>query len=223
MYRFFCSVWVFVATAGGAWSQEDSVPRVDSARAKIHVATRIRAGLDLSRLFMSATQRDFLGAEGSLDININQWIYEAHLGYAAHSQRLKTWTPESKGLYASIGMGRNVFADNQNILSFGGRLAASQYSFQPTAVQLQEPQFDQNATVTLEKTQNTAIWLELVGSMKAQIFGWMLMGFDIRIKPRLYAGSEGFQPYAIPGYGLYQNQISYGFNYFVFVNLPTRK
>ncbi|HRH36645.1 MAG TPA: DUF6048 family protein, partial [Catalimonadaceae bacterium] len=43
---------------------------------EIHKGLRI--GVDVSRLFMSATQRQFRGAEFSLDYNVGKWIAGMH-------------------------------------------------------------------------------------------------------------------------------------------------
>ena len=204
-------------------AQRDSTYVKDSASKLSPVIPKIRIGFDLSRLFLSATRNDFKGLEGSVDVNFKQHIFECHIGYANHSQKLEAYKPISSGPYISIGYGKNVFAESDNILSLGGRLAASSFGFQPTEVKMIDAYSQVEMVQDLEKRNSTVIWAEFVTAIRAKIFGMVLMGFEVRLKGRLHAKAEGYQPYSVPGYGFYSGKTSVGFNYFVFINLPTKK
>jgi hypothetical protein len=223
MFRFFYSLVLMLGIFAQAEAQKDSLVGKDTSQIKTKVKPKIRMGVDISRLFLTATRSDFRGTELSFDVNFGQKIYEAHLGYAAHSQVLGNYKPVSEGIYFSAGMLKNLFADNNNILGFGGRLAASSYSYQATNVLFKDALSGLETRADLTKNQNLAVWFEAVGSLRAQVYGWLLMGFEVRMKPRLFSKVTGDAPYAIPGYGLYKNGMSFGFNYFLYLNLPTRK
>lgn len=187
---------------------------------EIHKGLRI--GVDVSRLFMSATQRQFRGAEFSLDYNVGKWIADLHLGGARNEQQVKNFIPVSSGYFGSIGISRNLFSDPSNILSFGGRLAYSQYTYQPTEVDLSESG-NGAAKIDLAQSNCSAIWFEAVASMRAQIWSSFLMGFELRLKPRIHSKIGSELPHYLPGYGLYSNNTSFGFNYYVFYQLPLIK
>ena len=223
MFRYFFSFIFTILLAFSVMAQRDSSYVKDSTKKISPIVPKIRVGLDVSRLFLSATRNDFKGVEGSIDANFGQHIFECHLGFANHSQKLETYKPISSGPYLSIGYGKNVFSESDNILSLGGRIAASSFSFQPTQVKMIDAYSQVEWIQDLEKKNSTVVWAEFVTSIRAKVFGWVMMGFEVRLKGRLHAKTEGFQPYSVPGYGFYSGKTSIGFNYFVFVNLPTKK
>jgi hypothetical protein len=195
----------------------------DSTQKFSSISPKIRIGLDVSRLFLSATRKDFKGFETSLDINFDRHIFEFHAGFAEHSQKLETYSPISSGPYLSVGYGKNVFSENDNILSLGGRLAGSSFNFQARDVKIIDPYSKEKTFLDLEEKNSTVIWAEFVTAIKAKVFGWVMMGFELRLKGRLHARSDGFQPYSVPGYGFYSGKTSVGFNYFLLINIPTKK
>jgi len=223
MLRYFFSFLLSILLAFSVMGQRDSLYVKDSTKKLSTIIPKIRIGADVSRLFLSATRSDFKGFEGSVDANFGQHIFECHAGFASHRQRLETYTPISSGPYISIGYGKNVFSESDNILSLGGRIAGSSFNFQPTQVKMIDAYSQIEKIQDLEKKNSRVIWAELVTAIRAKIFGWVLMGFELRLKGRLHAKAEGFQPYSVPGYGFYSGKTSIGFNYFVFINLPTKK
>lgn len=185
------------------------------------VSQIFRIGVDLSRLFMSGTQKEFKGAEFSMDFSRGNWIGEFHFGGARNEQTVKNFVPVSSGYFGSLGISKNVFSDPHNVLSFGGRLAYSQYSYQPTQVDLSESGNGHNKQ-NLAKSNCSAVWFEVVTSMRAQIWSSFMMGFEFRIKPRIHSKIGNDLPHFLPGYGLYSNNTSLGFNYYLYYQIPLR-
>lgn len=214
---------LFACTSGYCLAQDSTLVRKDTMQKKAGPATKVRLGCDLSRLFLSATQSRFKGAEMSLDFNRRQILYEIHLGFANQSKVLSAYTAVTKGAYYSLGFGKNVFAESDNILLGGVRLAGSNFKFQPRDVQIENPYSSEKIYPLIAESQCSAIWLELVGSMRARLIGWMMMGFEVRFKGMIQTKTNGYTPYAIPGYGLFRSKSSLAFNYFVYINLPTKK
>jgi len=223
MFKYCFSILLAFSILLQSKGQSDTTYVKDSTKKIRLIKPKIRLGLDVSRLFLSAIRNDFKGGEASVDANIGKHIYEFHLGYATHSQQLDNYKPVSSGVYGSIGYSKNVFSESDNILSVGGRLAGSSFGFQAKSVKLEDVYSSTNQLIDFEKIQCSAIWGEFVSSMRAKIYGWIMMGFEVRLKARLYAKADGYQPYVIPGYGFYSGKTSIGFNYFIFINLPTVK
>lgn len=204
--------------------QADSVKaRVDSSRKKPSQPIGFRIGVDISRLFLTVTQSRFNGFEVSADLNRGQLLYEAHVGYASQSKALSLYTAMSKGVYYSAGIGKNIFQNSDNILMGGVRLAGSRFTYQPTDVQTENPFSGATLTTPISESKCNAAWVEALGSMRAGVTSWLMMGFEVRFKVLIHSSTMGYTPYSIPGYGLYRNKNSLGFNYFVYVNLPVKK
>jgi hypothetical protein len=203
--------------------EQKDIQKDSSSNSKNLIRPSLRLGLDVSRLFLSAIRSDFNGGEVSLDYNPNKYLYEVHLGYARHSDRLENYKPVSEGFYGSIGFSKNIFQESDNILGFGARLAGSSWNFQPQNVKIKDGFQNQEIMLDLEESKCQALWAEVVATMRAKVVGSLMMGFEIRVKGLLHSKAGNYQPYAIPGYGLYNNKISLGFNYFIFFNLPTQK
>lgn len=222
MLKYFFSL-LFIGLTGYCLAQDTLKTSKDSLVKRVGPVTKVRLGCDLSRLYLSATSSHFKGGELSLDLNRNRVLYEGHLGFATQSKVLSAYTAVTKGAYYSFGVGKNVFDESDNILLGGVRLAGSNFSFQPKDVLIENPYTQTHSYYQIGESQCSAIWLELVGSMRAKIVGWMLMGFEVRFKGMIQTSTDGYVPYAIPGYGLYRSKSSLGFNYFIYINLPTQR
>ena len=223
MLKLFFRLFLIIGFQNFCFGQTDTSAYAKDSLQKLNkIIPKIRIGADVSRLFLSATRRDFKGFEGSLDANFGKNIYELHVGFANQSQKLEKYRPISSGIYASVGYSKNIFAESDNILSMGGRLAGSSFNYQPTEVEIEDDFSTTKKMLDLEKRASRALWAEFVTSMKAKVLVWIMMGFEVRIKARIQAKADGYQPYVIPGYGFYTNKTSLGFNYFVFINLPAK-
>lgn len=216
---FYHSFLIFLLAATSVQAQE----KIDSSGLKNPIQQGFRVGVDVSRLFMTATQKEFKGAEFSIDYNYGKLIGDVHLGWAQNDQRIRNYSPVSAGYFGSLGISKNLFSDPSNIFSLGGRIALSQYSYQATNVDLSEGQILNYPGINLPSSTCTAMWFEVVAAMRTQIWSWFMMGFEVRIKPRFHSKIGSEMPYYIPGYGLYKNNTSMGFNYYLYFNLPTAK
>ncbi len=225
MYRlFFSLIVVFVLENASAREVgKDSISSSDSARKALKIRPAIRLGVDVSRLFLSAISKDFRAAEASLDFNRGRLIWGAHAGFAQRTFSLSGQDAFSSGYYVSAGLCRNVFNESNNILAFGGRLAASVYRHQPRNISLLNPYTGKSEFQNLDEGSGRQFWLEFVSTMRAKVVGWVMAGFELRLKYRLPGSHTGEVPYFIPGFGLRENRLSLGFNYFIFINLPAKK
>jgi hypothetical protein len=226
MYRLFFSlalVLVLGKLAAQNQIKSDSTKKQDSTSKIVKIKPKIRVGLDVSRLFLSATRSGYRAGEASLDFNIGRLIYGVHAGFAQRTFSLTNEDAFASGVYASAGVCRNVFEESDNILAFGGRLAGNFYKNQARNVGLLNPFTGEKSFQDLEEGNARMLWLEFVSTMRAKVWGWMMMGFELRVKYRLSNKYDAGQPYFSPGFGLTENKMNLGFNYFIFINLPTKK
>lgn len=186
------------------------------AKAKNPQPVYLRLGADLSRFFLSSTRSNFSGFEFSANGNFNRWVAECNVGFARHQQTLANFTAWSSGSYGSIGLARNTFSDQKNLLLFGLRIAGSSYQYQPRNINLGGG----IPLIELTKENHTTLWFEFVGAIRSEILPWLMIGFEVRVKPRIYTSDGQQTPYQIPGYGLYENNVSLGFNYYAYLTLP---
>jgi hypothetical protein len=208
-----------------AWNPipTDTARPADSLAKKVKIKPKIRLGLDISRLFLSARSKDYQGSEGSIDFNVGRKIFGVNLGFLNRSIDLPRYDAFQSGVYGSVGFCRNVFDESDNILAYGGRLAGSSFSYQSRNVAFSNPFLNENQFLDLENRNGQVLWLEFVSTMRAKVIGWLMMGFELRVKGRFYSKLENENPYFVPGFGLYSNGLNLGFNYFVYINLPTKK
>jgi hypothetical protein len=204
-------------------ARKDSLAVADSLRKSERIPTRFRVGLDVSRLFLSGIERKYRAGEASLDVNRGRLIAGFHLGFAERSISLTGQEAFSSGLYSSLGVSRNLFSESDNILAFGGRFAGSLYRYQPRQVALQNPYTGQTELADIAEGSGKLFWLEFVSTMRVKLAGWIMAGFEIRLKYRLWGSHSADTPYFIPGYGLQENRMSPGFNYFIYLQLPNGK
>lgn len=214
MFRFLFISFLLLRAglAFGLGQMEDTL-----AKAKSRQPVFFRMGADLSRIFLSNTRSNFSGFEVSANGSFNRWVVEFYGGYAKHQNTLSNFDAWSSGSYGSIGISRNSFSDQKNLLLFGLRLAGSSYQYQPRNINLGAG----TPLLELAQEKHTALWLELVGAIRSEILPWLMVGFEVRVKPRIYASMGQQTPYQTPGYGLNENNISLGFNYYAFITLPS--
>jgi len=179
----------------------------------------ISAGVDVSRLLFNVLSTPYKGGEVSLDVRRRSLLGDFHFGFGQHSKSLERYRAKSSGIYYGIGISKSLFKEESNVLAFGLRLAGSSFQYQPKNIQV--PIFPTGYDlVNPEAVSCFALWGELNAVVRTRLAGWIMMGFELRLKSKVFAKTEGFTPYFIPGYGLFKNAFSPGINYFIFVQIP---
>lgn len=179
----------------------------------------ISAGVDVSRLLFNVLSTPYKGGEVSLDVRRNGLMGDFHFGFGQHTKSLERYRPKSSGVYYGIGMSKSLFKEEANVLCFGLRLAGSTFQYQSQDIEV--PVFPAGYDlVSPDAVSCFAMWSEVNASVRTRLSGWIMMGFDLRMKLKMFSKTEGITPYFIPGYGLYKNAFSPGINYFIFVQIP---
>jgi len=179
----------------------------------------ISVGVDVSRLLFNVLSTPYTGGEVSLDVRRRSVLGDFHFGIGQHSKSLERYRAKSSGIYYGFGISKSLLNEESNVVALGLRLAGSSFQFQPQNIQI--PIFPTGYDlITPESGSCFAMWGELNATVRTRLAGWIMMGFELRMKSKVFTKTERFSPYFIPGYGLFKNAFSPGINYFIFVQIP---
>ena len=216
-----------------AYSQEAektdslSLKELDSTRVKFYPRA-FRIGTDVFSLIKSQLKySSFSGWELNADVDCGKLYLAADFGsWARAYDVLSGYNGDYKnnGTYWRAGVDINFMKKDpdRNMFFIGFRYGHSQFDESATLIAT-DPNFG-DITKQLSNPSLTAAWGELVTGLRIKMWSNFWMGYTARMKfaPSVKGDGE-LKTYDIPGYGLYQNQIYWGFNYQVFWNFPFRK
>jgi len=178
----------------------------------------VSVGVDVSRLLFNFLSTSYKGGEASLDVRRKGLMGDFHFGFGQHSKSLERYSAKSSGIYCGFGISKSLFKEEGNMLAFGLRLAGSSFQYQPQNIQV--PVFPTGYELVNPAAGSCfAMWSEVNAVVRTRLTGWIMMGFELRMKAILFTKTEGFTPYFIPGYGMRENTFSPGINYFMFVQI----
>lgn len=159
-------------------------------------------------------KRSGQGFQASVDFD--QFFLSAEYG-TQQSKRGETFDYQSSGWYWSIGPEANFLRKNTkgHSISFGLRYGQSRFSDKLT-FQMDTTFFSQGMTVEASNEKLKASWLEMTLGMSAKVWKQMYMGYTVRYKVfRTVKCVDGFAPYDVPGFGLYEDNTGVQFNYYI--------
>jgi hypothetical protein len=219
-FRFSGSLILIILFSLSAFSQDQkSAAGKKVSTDSISHPVFISVGVDVSRLLFNVLSTPYKGGEVSLDVRNRSVLGDFHFGFGQHSKSLERYRAKSSGVYYGIGISKSLFLEESNVLAFGLRLAGSSFQYQPQNIQV--PLFPTGYDLFNPQAGSCfAMWGELNAIVRTRLTGWIMMGFELRMKSKVFTKTEGFTPYFIPGYGLFKNAFSPGINYFIFVQIP---
>lgn len=181
----------------------------------------IRIGVDLSNYGFYFAQKGILSNEITIDYyRKDKSIIVADLGFISGSPGSKAYNMKASGIYSRIGIDKNFLNHPDDVLSLGTRLGFSRYSYDPENVIFQDPVWGDYAT-DIEAQSMTAVWIEAVMGIKAEVFRNVYLGWSVSAKVMLRKpGNKYFPEYKVPGYGSQKGSVSPGFGFYIFYRLP---
>jgi len=183
----------------------------------------VRLGFDLSRIgYYFITERKVRSFEVSGDLRLqNKLLYVAEAGVATITKDAPAYTFRSNGYYGRLGIERNMLKGGNDILFFGARYAFSAFNFQSDRFVVYEPYWDEELPSSYPKENFLAQWVEGVAGLKGNVFGNFYLGFTARFKLRVaLSGNRNVGAITIPGFGDASNRSAFGFNYYIFYQIP---
>lgn len=196
-----------------------------------YLPTGVRLGTDLISLVRPAIDDSFSGWEVNADVDFYRYFLALDYG---HWER--NWisgdpeTPETQSTYSNTGNYWRVGADvnflkkdpDRNMFFLGLRYARSNFSEHVTAYTV-DPLFG-DKTQTLDNHNVPASWVELTTGLRVKIWKIFWLGYTARLKFGLsVADTPDLAPSDVPGYGRADKDSYWGFNYQLFIRIPTRK
>ena len=189
-----------------------------------YTPTGIRLGTDVISLIRNQVETKYNGWEVNADLDFYRYFLAVDYGYWARHLPLKNGNFENSGNYFRVGADVNFLLKDpdRNMVFLGVRYGQSTFDHTSSYVRsiVVDPQYQ---SVYSDKGVN-AHWMELAGGLRVKIWKMIWMGYTARFKfaPRA-SGYRELQPYDIPGYGIFEKKIYWGFNFQLFVKIPVRK
>lgn len=183
--------------------------------------------LDAGRALTSAVS-DKRSFEGGLSIDTDIYFINAEVGQAS-IRRTDSYDYLSEGLYYRVGISKNLspYDKERNYFTFGINYARSYFSNE-MSFNYESPYY--GTQVIDRQTENlSARWWELTGGIKIRVWEQLYLGYIVRVKifKDLY-GSDGIQPWDIPGFGRHKRSgasiksSTVGLNYRITWRIPYR-
>jgi hypothetical protein len=203
----------------------DSVKQMaDTVRNKFS-PTGLRLGTDIISIVKSHYVESFTGWEVNADIDFYRYYLSVDYGSWG-----RTYFPEggkysNDGTYYRVGIDVNFLKKDpeRNMFFLGARYGHSVFSEDYT-ISIADPLWGNLADQRYTNTNAKAHWLELTTGIKVKMYKFIWMGYTARFKFGLKTSeTDQMLTSDVPGFGRTDKEITWGFNYQIFVRLPLTK
>ena len=185
-------------------------------------------GIDLSPfiLRMIKDERTGLAFIGRYGVK-NRWFATAELGYEHIKYDKENYDYKSDGTFIRIGMDYDIFNSedfptNDNIF-IGLRYAYAWQTHESGKFTIVDSYWG-DYSGNVEKTPVNSHSVDLVGGIRCEMLRNFYMGWTFRCRFLLASKhSDDLKPYAIAGYGNYDNKVAIGFTYTIEYQIPFNK
>ena len=215
-------------------AQNDSLISTVNDSLKIKLKYGLRVGGDVGKLIRSYADDNYTGFEVNADFRIKKALYIAgELGIENKTTTNDYLNVTSKGTYLKAGIDYNMYKNwlnMDNMIYSGFRIGASSFSQNINDFtvyntnQYWQPQFP--STELQKFTGLSAIWVELIIGIKAQLFNNLYLGLNVQLKGLVNETvPTNFQNIYIPGFNkTYDSSgIGVGYGYSISYLIPLYK
>ena len=215
-------------------AQNDSINTKTKDTLKISQKYGLRIGADTGKLLRSFLDDDYTGFEIMADFRYSNRMYIAgELGIEEKNTITDYLNVTTNGTYIKGGIDYNLYQnwlDMDNMVYTGFRLGASSFSHTLNSFQVYStnqywaPQF--SSTESQEFSGLTAVWLELIIGIKAEIFKNLYLGLNLQLRGLVTEKEPiNFENIYIPGFGkTYDSSgIGTGYGYSISYRIPIYK
>ncbi|SFI95494.1 DUF6048 family protein [Olleya namhaensis] len=194
----------------------------------------LRLGTDASKLIRTALDDDYSGFEINGDYRLTKDLFIA--GEIGNEEKTTTndfLDVTAKGSYFKVGFDYNLYdnwAGADNMIYSGFRIGASTFSQTRTSYtvystnQYWQPQF--SSTESIESSGLSAIWVELILGIKAEVFTNFYIGINAQLKGMITQDQPvDFENLFVPGFNktFDSGRIGVGYGYSVSYLIPLFK
>ncbi len=195
----------------------------DSLQSK-YSPTGIRFGTDVYALVRNTYDETFKGWELNADVDFYRYYLAVDYGSWGRKYVQDSSNYSNNGNYFRIGADVNFLTKNpdKNMFFLGMRYAYSKFSEDYTVI-VNDPNWG-SSTQTFANRNVPAHWFELTSGMRVRLWKMIWLGYTIRYKFALSMGdTPDLLPHDVPGYGLTNKNVYWGFNYQVLFRIPLKK
>jgi len=194
----------------------------DSVRNKF-LPTGIRVGTDVYALVRNTYDETFNGWELNADVDFYRYL-AVDYGSWGRTYVQDSSSYSNNGNYFRIGADVNFLTKNpdKNMFFLGMRYAHSSFD-EDYSVIVNDPLWGSSNEVFTNRNV-PANWFELTTGMRVRIWKMIWLGYTIRYKFALNMGdTPDLLPHDVPGYGLTNKNVYWGFNYQLLFRIPIMK
>ena len=202
---------------------------------KILNINKIRLGFDVFKPIKSSSDGDNLNYEIVGDLEITENLYlAAEYGLIDRLIEDENINFNSNGSFLRFGFDYNMFKNwvgMDNSIFLGLRYGTSNFSNKIESYNVRNSDayfsnFVDNNYQTIDHSNLTGNWLEIVAGVKVETFNNVYLGFSLRLNKLLSTQKpENFDNLYIPGFNKVtdDNTFGSGFNYTLTYSIPLRK
>lgn len=202
---------------------------------KILNINKIRLGFDVFKPIKSSSDGDNLNYEIVSDLQITENLYlAAEYGLTDRLIEDENINFNSNGSFLRFGFDYNMFKNwigMDNSIFLGLRYGSSNFSNKIESYNVRNSDayfsnFVDNNYQTIDHSNLTGNWLEIVAGVKVETFNNVYLGFSLRLNKLLSTQKpENFDNLYIPGFNKVtdDNTFGSGFNYTLTYSFPLRK
>ncbi|WNH12035.1 DUF6048 family protein [Thalassobellus suaedae] len=231
---FISSLVLLLLFCASATAQNDSIASTETDSIIIKEKYGLRVGADISKLVRTFVDDDYTGFEIAADYRLKKRLYIAgEIGTEEKNTITDYLDITTKGSYIKAGIDYNMYVnwlDMDNMIYTGFRAGASSFSQDLNSYniyntnQYWEPQF--TSSDLIEFNDLTAVWVELILGMKAELFNNLYLGLNVQLKVLASETEpENFQNVYIPGFNktFDSSGIGVGYSYTLSYRIPLYK
>ena len=196
---------------------------------------KVRLGFDVFKPIKSSSDGDNLNYEIVGDLQITENLYlAAEYGLTDRLIEDENINFNSNGRFVRIGFDYNMFKNwvgMDNSIFLGLRYGTSNFSNKIESYNVRNSDayfsnFVDNNYQTINHSNLTGNWLEIVAGVKVETFNNVYLGFSLRLNKLLSTQKpENFDNLYIPGFNKVtdENTFGSGFNYTLSYSIPLKK
>jgi len=210
--------------------EEDLITKKDTIKLKYG----LRIGTDASKLIRTALDDEYSGFELNADYRLTRdWFLAGEIGTEEKITTNDYLSVTAKGSYFKAGVDYNMHNNwdgLDNMIYTGFRLGASTFSQTRNNYtiyntdQYWQPQF--SSTETEEYSGLSAVWIELIIGIKAEVLNNLYFGINAQLKGMITQDQPvGFENLFVPGFNktFDSGRIGVGYGYSVSYLIPLFK
>ena len=203
-------------------AQDDAVVETKNDTIKIEQKYGLRLGADVSKLVRSFLDDEYKGFEINGDYRLTKsWYIAGELGTEEKTTVTDFLNTTATGSYFKAGMDYNMYKNwlnMENMIYAGFRGGFSTFSQKLNSYnvyatdQFWQPQF--SSTEAVEFNGLSAIWVELIIGIKAELFNNFFIGINAQLKGLVSDSKpDNFENIFIPGFNKTYDSGAFGVGY----------